>query len=83
METGFHHFAIEQHGTRATLADHAADMRAGETDILAQEMRKQNTRLDGFFIKPSVNSDSDRLFHKIEEYRLRKNGSSEQSHGST
>ena len=75
METGFHHFAVEQHRARAALADHAADVRAGKTDILAQKMREQNTRLDVFFIKPAVNSDSDSLFHKIEEYRLRKNGS--------
>src|SRR5437660_1554928 len=57
VETGFHHFAVEQHGARAALADHAADVRAGEADILAQKMREQNTRLDVFFIKSSVNSD--------------------------
>ena len=79
VETGFHHFAVEQHGARAALADHAADVRAGEADILAQKMREQNTRLDVFFIKSSVNSDPNSLFHKTREYRLHENRSSERA----
>jgi len=82
VQTRFHDFAFEQHRAGAALADDAPDVRAGKTDILAQKMREQNTRLDVFFIKSSVNSDPNSLFHKTREYRLHENGSSEQNHGS-
>ena len=40
MKTGFDDFTVEQHGAGAALADDAADVSAGETDILAEEMRQ-------------------------------------------
>src|SRR6185503_9748970 len=54
LEARFHDFAVEQHRTSAALADHATDVGAGKADGLTQKMREQNTRLDVFFVEPSV-----------------------------
>jgi hypothetical protein len=41
VETRFDDFALEQHGASAALADNAADMSAGEADLLAQKVRQK------------------------------------------
>jgi hypothetical protein len=63
METGFNDFTVEQHGAGAALADDAADVSAGETDILAEEMRQQQTGLDVFLVQAPVNIYTYVLFH--------------------
>lgn len=64
MKTGLDDFAVKQNRAGAAFAHDAADVRAGETDIFAQKMREQDTRLDVFLVEPAIDGDADCLFHK-------------------
>ena len=50
----------------AALADHATDVGAGEADVLAQKMRKEQARLDILFIDSTVDRHVDRFFHRTD-----------------
>lgn len=66
MQARFDHFAVEQHRACTAFADDAADVRAGEADLLAQKMGQKNARLDILFVKATVNRHPNLLFHIAE-----------------
>ena len=43
---GLHRAAVQMHDAGAALAGVAADMRAGEAQVLAQELHQQRARID-------------------------------------
>jgi hypothetical protein len=56
---GLHRAAVQVDGAGAAVAGLAADMRAGETDLLAQEMDQQGARLHQSFDLAAVEGDGD------------------------
>ena len=51
--------AVDEHRARAALARVAADVRAGEPQVFAQEMHEQHARLDVGFADLAVDGDRD------------------------
>jgi hypothetical protein len=58
-EAGAHGGAIHQHGASAADAMFAADMRAGERQLLAQEIRQMHARINCRFHHAPVDAELD------------------------
>ena len=58
-EAGARRGAIHQHGAGAADAMFAAKMRAGERQILAQEIRQMHARINGGFHHAAVDAELD------------------------
>ena len=51
--------AVDVDGARAAHAVLAADVRAGESEVVAEEVRQQQTRLDRIALRAAVDGDLD------------------------
>ena len=59
---GLHRTAVEVDGACAAMAGLAADMQAGQPELLAQEMNEQGARLDRGLDRAAVDLHGDALF---------------------
>ncbi len=64
-QAGADRLSVEQDGARAAHAVLAADVRAGQTQLVAQEVAQQQARLDGPFILGAVDGDGHIEFEKV------------------
>jgi len=46
--------AVDEHRTRTALTGIAADVRAGETKLFAEEVHEQHPRINGGLARPAV-----------------------------
>src|ERR1700741_4307942 len=66
VQTRLHELVVEQNRAGAAYADDAADVGSGETDVLAEKMGQQETRLDVLFILSAVDGDGYSRLHTVE-----------------
>src|ERR1043166_2739918 len=62
--TALDRFPIEVHGTRAALAGVAADVRAGEVEVIAKNMNQEAAGLDLDRVAPAIDGEGDGAHHR-------------------